>query len=168
LKIIRNSNRAEGPLVSCTGRLTAPNGHPVPYASATVPVTTGGRPLPRLAMLHLWVAAPRVGFILPCRSSWRSRPFLPPSRSPRSTSRLFSACSYAIVEPQDQVTRRPVLHPRPNRCVARRVRSSELVRWSCHPRHRFGLIPEPPEAAPARPLSPQAPPPIRVAHRTLQ
>jgi hypothetical protein len=84
--------------LSCTGRLTAPTDHPVPCPSATTPVTTGGRPLPRLAVLHLPAVAPRVGFILPCPSSWRSPPFLPPSRSPRSTSHLFFVHSYTITE----------------------------------------------------------------------
>jgi hypothetical protein len=105
--------------ISCTGRLTAPTGHPVPCASATVPVTTGGRSLPCLAVLHLPVTAPRVGFILPCRSSWRSPPFLPPSRSPCSISRLFSTHSYAVAEPQP--SEKLLAHPRVSvdRCCTR-------------------------------------------------
>jgi hypothetical protein len=77
-------------------------------------------------VLHLPVATPRVGFILPCRSSWRSPPFLPPSRSPRSTSRLLSTHSYVVTEPQpsEKLLARPRVSVdrcctcRPNRCAA--------------------------------------------------
>jgi hypothetical protein len=126
---------SRGPPVSCTGRLTAPTGHPAPCASATAPVTTGGRPLPHLAVLHLPVAAPRVGFILPCHSSWRSPHFLPPSCSPHSTSRLFSAHSYAIAEPQpsEKLLARPRVSVNrcctcgPNRCAALFLRRGLLT-----------------------------------------
>jgi hypothetical protein len=67
LKIIGNSNRAEGPLVSCTGRLTTPTGHPVPCASAAAPVTTSGRsplPLPLLSDRLPPPRAPPLGLIL--------------------------------------------------------------------------------------------------------
>jgi hypothetical protein len=85
-------------------------------------------------MLHLPVATPRVGFILPCRSSWRSPPFLPPLCSPCSTSRLFSTRSYAVAEPQP--SEKLLAHPRvsidrccthgPNRCAAQFLRRGLL------------------------------------------